>query len=380
MKILIYIFAFTTFTSCNSLKIINNQKITSKSDTLNFELKNNIMILSVELADSTYDFFFDTGATPFVLHDTTIIKNYYRTEKYNFGIAMMAGSTKAFDKILLDLNTEMFSATNQLVPVIIPEKNQCSDNLSYKGIIGAKYFNTEPLKIVKFDFDSKKVILINETEINENLKTGFAEIKSEFFFMGYFVKIFLTITGVEEPFLFDTGNSVVSLLLNADSKIKLDAGIEYTGAILKGADHILNDKNRNTFYENIPVNISGQQIYSVVMSSDFYQLKDNNVGLSFISQFNWIVDYKNEKVYFKKNSLNDEISKSPVKKQYKATDNGSGEIIIAYKLKELTEYNVGDKLLSVNGVKITKENECEILNLLNNTEDWKTLTIEIEKT
>jgi len=380
MKILIYIFAFSTLTSCSFIKMANNQIFTSKSDTLNFELINKMMFISAELADSTYNFVFDTGSRASVIQDTTIIKNYYSIEKSNYGTVKMAGSTKtSIERILINLNTEMYSATNQFVVVIIPKKNQCPDSFNYKGIIGSQFFNTDPLKIVKFDFDHKKIILIKEIDINENLKTGFTETKSEFFNFGAHVKIFLTINGVEEPFHFDTGNSKVGLLLHTESKIKLDNGIEYSGAIFKGADHIVNNLNRNIFYENIPINMCGQQIYSAVTFSDFYKSKYNNVGLPFISQFNWIIDYKNEKVYFKKNSFNDEISKSPVKKQYKATDNGTGEIIIAYKLKELTEYNVGDKLLSVNGIKITKENECEILHLLNNTDDWKPLTIEIEK-
>jgi hypothetical protein len=46
---------------------------------------------------------------------------------------------------------------------------------------------------------------------------------------------------------------------------------------------------------------------------------------------------------------------------------------LAYSLKQ----NLGDQITSVNNIKVSSENICEMQNLLNETKDWSNLKLEI---
>ena len=54
-----------------------------------------------------------------------------------------------------------------------------------------------------------------------------------------------------------------------------------------------------------------------------------------------------------------------------------GKLEVIVKEKSQTKFNLGDEIVSVNGQKVTTENQCELQDLLNKTEDWSSLQIEV---
>jgi hypothetical protein len=54
-----------------------------------------------------------------------------------------------------------------------------------------------------------------------------------------------------------------------------------------------------------------------------------------------------------------------------------GKLEVIVKEKSQTKFNLGDEIVSVNRQKVTAENQCEIQDLLNKTEDWSNLQIEV---
>ena len=57
----------------------------------------------------------------------------------------------------------------------------------------------------------------------------------------------------------------------------------------------------------------------------------------------------------------------------------NNQLKIITKLKSETKYNINDQIIAVNYQKVTPQNICEMQSLLNETNDWNTLQIEILK-
>ena len=51
-------------------------------------------------------------------------------------------------------------------------------------------------------------------------------------------------------------------------------------------------------------------------------------------------------------------------------------LLISVKEKSQTRFNLGDQIIAVNGHQVLPENICQLMDLLNKTEDWNTLKIE----
>ncbi len=129
------------------------------------------------------------------------------------------------------------------------------------------------------------------------------------------------------------------------------------------------------YYTQIPISISPlkQKFKGIVAVS--YITKYNLIGMQFIKQFNWIIDYKNKTVFIKP------INYKEQKKNYSKTIKViafNNYLIIGLKSKNINKYHLGDTIVSVNNNKITKQNICFFENLLNNEKDWNKFDILIK--
>ena len=103
--------------------------------------------------------------------------------------------------------------------------------------------------------------------------------------------------------------------------------------------------------------------------------KDNRVGLGFIKGFNWIVDYKKKKIYYKKN--NSALDSNIVQSQYKSKIMDD-EIIVVEVKQNCRKYKVGDKITTVSGIEVNSENICKIQKLIDNSVNWDELLLVIK--
>ena len=356
--------------SCKIFKMSGEEKLTRVSDEMQLELVNGQLLTNVLVKDSTYKFIFDTGASTMLVNDTMLIDKYNTVDKYKSNSRLIK-SRVSIDKTAFTSSNELYAAEKEVVAVLIPEKLPCFDR-SDVGLLSTNYFTKNVNKIVNLDFESLKVKIIDESQ-KQQMLLDYKEIKSEFFHFRKLIKIFLKINGTEEAFLLDTGNSAIPFLIGEASKLKLNNGIEYQGTIMMGADHAVSI-DRNIIYNNANVTIGKETIKSMVFYNQAYKSKYNNVGLSFIKNFNWILDYKNKKVYYKQIKADFIKEVKPFRYRVYNTDD---TLSISVKLSSATAYNLGDQITSVNDVAVTTENICELQSLLNKTEDWNTLKLEV---
>lgn len=365
MKKLFLLFSFA-LCSCKLIRLTKEENIVFKSNEMKLDLNNELRV-KVKIDNKNEVFLFDTGASNTIVYDTTLIKDFSKKERINlFGARDPNGKLATF-YTPTNIETDMFSYNNQLVTILPAVKNYCMNNYNIKGIVGSSFFNKCDIKKYLFDFD--KLILKG---CNDKLdEKDYVEVKSKFF-NNHFV-VYLNLNGFEEPFLFDTGNTAYPIIIGNNSNIKPVTYSEFIGseAIVASGNIKANSK-----YSNQNQLLISECKMNVPICFTSAKMKYNNMGLNLIKYFNWIVDFENKSVLFKRNNMS--IEEQNIIPKYKYLS-----MIIDKKLKIITKssieknYNIGDEITSVNNTKVTPENICEMQDLLNKTQDWDTLTLEV---
>ena len=359
--------------SCTTIKQISNQKVTSKSNCKLNEMNSKLIYFNAKLDNKEQAFLFDTGATMSVITDSVAI---YKIEEKKFG---NFGTVTGADNKTIDLKTftakfesELFESENKVFAFIPRPKTKCQPSESFKGILGLDVFfnNNNSLSI---NFTDNKICSVNLIENKEFLINDYVEVKSECKSKQIF--IFLTIEGMEYKFKLDTGFSgTLTIPFNEKLNFVKYNSITYIGNMFRTASSITTGEEN--FYENVSMSFNNSKVTSKLLVSK--SIKAQNVGLSFMKAYDWIIDYNNNKVYIKKNK--NEIDATFNKKLFSyLVVEKDNKLIITTKQKQLTAYNIGDEIILVNNQLVSSENVCEMQDLLNKTQDWNTLNIKVKQ-
>ena len=126
---------------------------------------------------------------------------------------------------------------------------------------------------------------------------------------------------------------------------------------------------------DVAVNLNGFQDTCKVLYVK--ELEFNNVGLSYLMKYDWMIWGYWGKAYAKPRTTElDERPFSKSKNKRYGITTMDGHIMILSRLLDGKErYEVGDVIAAVNGEQITQENICYYYDLLNESEDWNELDI-----
>ncbi len=176
-------------------------------------------------------------------------------------------------------------------------------------------------------------------------------------------------------FMFDTGSDAY-IILSDKTLHRKEKEIVYVGEYfydLSGAviDTVSISVN--------PVVMSGMDTLNTPIMF-MKSINHNNMGIRFISQFDWIIDKHKGVMYAKPIfPIIKERGESIKLKAYKTKETTDGNLtIVAHKLNQEKVYPLGTIIKSVNGEAITAENICDYKKKLNNTNDWSKLELEVE--
>jgi predicted aspartyl protease len=335
------------FNACTIVKIAklsSNQEInliSNKKIYFPIEENNRIVLnedINMMLDTGAPNCFFDKSKKQFVFSDSLIVGSL----KNSFG--------KELDNKLYvcDWNNALFNSKN-LVLRSLPYSFEC--NTGINGLIGSETFID---KILSINFENRYIEVLDDFKNEDSLYSSVEVSK----FDGYFFDVNINILGVKYPFRFDTGNNYDAILTDENaSKIN----INYSST--ENNTNIGLDKTISFIKEKVQIaNFNDNAIFLISKS-----LKRNLLGVGFMKNYNWILDYKKGKIYAKKNNSTDKLI-------YKSKSFSKlNKLIINYSdiLKP------GDQIISVNNQKVTPENICEMQTLLNNTQNWETLKLEV---
>ncbi len=370
---------FLFLVGCKIVRLTENQSLIIKGNRLPFSIEKQQLLVNSTVHKTPTKLMFDTGSGGTVIYDSTIYPKVDKKNTIHFGKARTVNGDKIKKTYIpCNIENELFNYTNYLITPYSPHNlNTCADGNSktFSGILGMDFLNEliEHKKdaILKLDFDNQEIDLINRDEFNNSLNQ-FELIESKFINKSQF-KILLTINGISDNYLFDTGNSTGGILTKDKVMANSLPVIELEGYIAQGVSGPFYSTN-NSIYNVTPIQLNTLTDSARIIVDD--KIEQPNVGIDFIQKFNWIIDYNNRKVYVSERKLKEEYSLKikAFQDYYVAVKNRDLRIIA--KNKKANRFSVNQQITEVNGTKITSENMCDFAKEMNSQDfNWEKANI-----
>lgn len=374
-------FIFLVIVSCKSFKDYTSQKVTlTANKSEEFSLDDNQIIIPLTINNKRGNFIFDTGAMKSVLTDNEYVKSFTLNKENYYTAIKVKGATGEYIKsnhfISDSITSKIIKGEKNIFRHVVFEnkKTNCSEmTQKSNGIIGFDIFKNAAQPII-LDFENNNISVLN----NEYSTEGFSKLEAKIQLVtGNKIIIPFIIDGDEVDFLFDTGNNGGFLMNSKDNKISEDKKTLECETLIGSIGNFSIEKIK--MYKNVSVEYNIVNIKTNV--SVFPKLTTNTVGIEFIKHFNWILDFNNGAIYLKQiKNFKDDNSTTEIEKDKLKCIALENKLIIGFKnLMFDSLLNAGDEIIAVNNETVTPENICQIQDLLNKTENWNALNIEVKK-
>lgn len=363
---ILFLFFFVFFNSCKSYQDflkIDKEYVINVSDKLN-----NGRMVAGRIEGKNVNLLFDTGASKSVLFNFDVLGRESILNKCRSGVFIKGPSGKLFVKKYITDSIVFNSFRSLYQPLLLVDNNinhNCNKNYNYDGLLGIDAFY-ENDHLLLLDNEKGELKIVVEKNID------YIPIDCEFGKKSIYIRG--KIGNKKYLFLFDTGADMSILINKANNEFPV---LEEVEMLVSTINNNRNFKSTKTiFYELDYINVGGVKVENPLISC-VPTMNKNLVGYNFIKNYNWIIDFKNKKLYAKK------ISSSELKPDkinfenfnYKVVGVEDKLIIVSKKVTE-KKHSLGDEIISVNNEKITPENICDMQKKLNETNDWETLKIE----
>jgi hypothetical protein len=255
--------------------------------------------------------------------------------------------------------------------VLNPEPPLCEKRtISDHHLLGSESLNIGHYML---DFTHREIVFISYLESIDT--TGFVPIKCAMKRNALWV--YPQINGVEYECIFDTGNGNAGFLLVDEQRIKNPTVNDY---VYEGSygNTIGGQTSKQRFVRALQETFSFGGVEKETEITYVKDLPFNNMGLKAISQYDWIISASNDgpKVYVRPHAV-DEVKPSDIARYKLVAERGKLKIV--NRLIDGNEvFKVGDRIVSVNGEKITEENICYYYDLLSESDDWTEFEIQVK--
>jgi hypothetical protein len=369
MKKLLLFVLFAALYSCQAISILQNQKITLATDEVNFDPAQKLLCIPTQIHQKNTQLVFDTGAMfSGIFSAETMCPNELK-RAIRFGSVFGADHKKQAQMlVVLPVSSPLFQSENKVFAAVNMQQSVCTKpENQLQGVCGMDLFFHQE-KALSLSFSTSSMLLLTKADA---VKKASEE--------GY---VLLPSTCKRNTLL------VSGLIENKSFWFKLDSGFEGTMAVPYSSKNNFQNRvkttydgsafqtamnrtyGREVFYSKMPF-VLGEftnQQQCVESSSVKYPL----LGIRFMRGFDWIFDFKNKKIYAKRNGLQiPEKFTNLFPYQTEASD----KLRISLKATHAMSFRLGDEILAVNGQKVTAENRCELQRLLNSTQDWGQLEL-----
>jgi hypothetical protein len=371
-KKLIFFLIFVSFiNSCSLNKIFINVKKERHETNFNrvkFNFINSSIDIPAKVGGISTFLTYDTGCNMTTFTDSTLIDgkcinsiNAKTPELKNVTVGVFTiseldlGFSKTKNKVVSLYNT------NTTIP--LNKKNEFVSSGYLGNDFFRKLYSDSISKIVQLSFSDSTIGLVNNTVINSLLKEY--ETFNCYMKRGkFFIKLKLEELSDSIEMVFDTGNQAfITIEDKYYRKLENDTVYNVYG---ENGTFFNGDKiTSNEYYFKKKCVINNQE-YNLLLNST-NQCKQNLLGINYISKFDWIIDYKNHKLYRKNITSNNILFKDiPMKKLSNViiTEVLNGKIFIKTlaKLSTLNTNNFkpGDQILKVNNEIVNEENAYKL--------------------
>ncbi|WP_263649870.1 aspartyl protease family protein [Rasiella rasia] len=281
-----------------------------KKNRIKFELVNNLVIVPVELNGTKLSFLLDTGVNTSLLfsvaeNDSLELNNAVPTKIRGLG---EGGSVEALRSMHNTLQVGKAVDKSHSLYVVFDESLNFSPRMGVPvhGILGYDFFKNF---IVKIDYVSNVLTLYNPDHISENPCRKCEEFELSF----YANKPFLNVKISEELglsnalLLIDSGSSDALWIFREDAHItempknyfEDYLGLGLSGSIFGKRSKI--DALQIGVYDLTKVSTSFPD-ENAIKNIVFFKQREGSLGAAVLKRFTVYFDYKNQRMYLKKNS------------------------------------------------------------------------------
>ena len=350
--------------------------LNSKEDTIHFVIKDNQILLEGELNDEKDTLFYDSGAAGMITKFYTKDNKPKDLEFYNVPMTMADKKGKVkIAPFLIKGQHAMDSFDGFGQAILLDYGDGCDGEVSVSRytLLGFGGLSSRH----KMDFTNNRIYKMTLAEMDAIDTTEYVPVKCRTHYGVMLIS--LKVNGVEHECIFDTGNSGAILLKDGqrtENPKETDYVLEGSYGIAVGG---ASEKQRFVLAPKEAVDMAGTET-----ANSICYLKDvpnENVGLKFISKFDWIIDQRQggSRMYAKPRVIED-VSDKPFEMPFRyALSTHDGSLKIITRLIDGNErFKVGDQIISVNGEKITEENICHYYDLLTENKDWSGFDIKVK--
>ncbi len=382
LKIMKYFFIILCLiiVSCKSVEkpySYTSIKFEETDSFLKNTLVDNKVYLNPKINGDSILLLFDTGATATILSDQKFISENEILESGQKKVSLKNAVKKNInvyhsvinDFKLKSLHLKEYDILVQNDSIQSNFKFDCFDFLSNKsqGVLGLDAFlGSESLMMLNFEEGSLSFI-----DRKEKLKLDqFKKVRSSFKYGSIWLQ--LRIGNVWDYYLFDTGAEFFMSKKENPFKDEILSEDSFKSVNIMSGNSIVPSKT--IFYKDQNVYATGLQIDNNIIQIN-KNLNSNILGYEFIKNYNWIIDFKKNKVYAKKiKNFNSDKYFDDLEDVENLVAAMNGKLIVIYSRNK--NYVVGDIIRSVNGEIVTYKNICEIEKLLlSSRNDWSELEI-----
>lgn len=313
--VLCLLFGFIS-NSQENLYILGFKDSTQKYVSIEFELVNNLIIIPLFINDSdTLFFILDTGIIPTLLTNRSLdypFKMARTTKITGLGQEDDLEVVQSYgNKITID-NDAILTLQNIFIVNDSIDRFQLSRKMGTQidGIIGGAIFENY---VVKIDYEKRIVTLYNPKKFNSKKYKRWLAIPIDLYNGKPYLKMKINIkpnTPIIANLLFDLGTSDALWLIpgSNDSIIaKKSDNLYYLGQGVNGEIYGTYDKVDNLFFnkkiylKNVQVSLPDTSSMNVDKGYDIVG-RNGTLGSEIIKRFNVIIDYKDKRIFFEKNS------------------------------------------------------------------------------
>jgi hypothetical protein len=310
------------------------EEITFHHGCETFTIQDSRVLLNTSVADNRKSFNLDLGRT-----ESGIYADINQTPR------------------ILKIGNSLFSGEKKFIPLqntSVP----CGKTNNTDGYFGYDIFR-KSRQIFHLDFNASTLCCVTELQKSTLLNADYQEIKSDFRKDNLYITII--IKRKLYSLKFDTGYNGTILMTRNDAQ-------PFVKNACKSYQSVDGDFS---IYPNKWVTIGDSYYNSAVSVAD---ASDSKIGVGFLKGFNWIIDFRAQKVYVRKNSVGiDAENTFPPDLQAKAVN---GELTVICKNANNTKINLGSVITKINGIPVAKENICEMRERLESCRNTNALDIE----
>ncbi len=355
--------------SCQAISILQNQKITLASDKTTFDRSQKLLYIPAQIHQKNSQLVFDTGAMFSAVFSADSLYPKELERAISFGTVWGADDKKQPQKlVVLPVKCSLFESENKVFAAVNMPQSLCTKSENrLLGVLGMDLFFHQE-KVLSLSFSSGSIQLLNSADAAKTvIEQGYVLLPSKCKRNALFVSGMIENQGFW--FKLDSGfEGTMAVPYSIKNNFQNRLKTAYEGSAFQTA--MGRTQGREVFYSKMPFVLG--EFANTPQCVESSSIKSPLLGIRFMRGFDWLFDFKNKKIYAKRNAL--QIPEN-FTNLYPYQVEASDKLRISLKAIKAKSFRLGDEIVAVNGQKVTAENRCALQKLLNATPDWSQLEL-----